>query len=86
MPRFIWKGLHASVEVWPETATAAPEPIFSGPVGPGVEIPADLPAGHEQVRGWLAFGLIEPVPERAGKARANKDAGDAPASKEQADG
>lgn len=87
MTRYVWKGPHTSVEIWPAPARdgkpeAPVEPIYSGPAAPGIEIPADLPADHDQVKGWLAFGLIAPAETRKPRT---KEAG-LPPVKENADG
>lgn len=87
--RFIWKGPHTSIELWPvpeagDKPAKPVEPIYSGPVAPGAEIPVPLPEDHDQVKGWLAFGLIAPVPVEAPKPR-TKETGLLPV-KENADG
>lgn len=79
--KFVWKGPSTAIELFPvvdvkEAVAKEKEikPIFSGVVATDAEIPADLPEGHPDVKGWLAFKLIAPVatpataaPESAGK-------------------
>jgi len=61
---YVWKGPATLVEVWtepPEGGDAKPELVFSGQIAPGRPIGAPLPSDNSQVRGWLAFKLIEEV-------------------------
>lgn len=73
LKRFIWKGPPTAVEVWPEPAIAGGDPLFSGQVAPGREIPVDLDEDHSQVATWRAFGLIEaaPLPKATKKEKAD---------------
>lgn len=69
--KYVWKGPPTAGEVWPEPESGdkpAAAPLFSGPLAPGQPIPADLPANHPQITSWLAFGLIEAMPEPIGTA------------------
>ena len=56
MKTYVWKGPHTSIEVWDDVTG---EIIFEGQVSTGVEIPVQLNPDNEQVKGWLAFHLIE---------------------------
>lgn len=69
---FIWHGPPTTIEV---VRHGTAEVIFSGLAVTGQPIRQALPEDHDQVKGWLAFGLIKEaeMPTRTAKKHATKE-------------
>lgn len=72
--KYKWKGPATSIEIWTDSND---EPVFAGFVSAGQAIPAELDPENAQVKGWLAFGLIEINGDEAEKSPAKGKKGDA---------
>lgn len=58
MKTYTWKGPQTSIEVWDDTSKTV---LFEGQVATGEKIAVELNPKSEQVKGWLAFNLIEEI-------------------------
>ncbi len=67
--RFIWRGPPTTLEIWDARQGA---PAWEGFVATDAEIPTELDAEAEQIRNWIAFRLIEPVPTTAAPQSADR--------------
>lgn len=70
--KFVWKGPATWLELWDHSNGDTGTMIFGCAVEAGTELPVAIDPEHETVRGWIAFKLIEELPEDK-PAKANKE-------------
>lgn len=72
---FIWNGPPTAVEVTRPARKEGekPEVIFEGTAVTGLPIGKPLPEDNEQVKGWIAFGLVTEAPDQKAATAAKQE-------------